>query len=99
MNQLPNVVFQIEAELSLNVDKGDDTNDTPTLGTTGSYTDNDEEDSTLSKPTISTDLSTALKSTLSRPGIIDSRTGEPILHQQAAVSTFLVCGWMRFGKI
>jgi hypothetical protein len=74
MNQLPNVVFQIEAELSPNVDKGDDTNDTPTLGTIGSYTDNDEEDSTISNPTISTDLSTALKSTLSRPGIIDSRT-------------------------
>ena len=81
MNPPPNVVFQIEATLTPNANKIDDANDTPTLGTTGSYTDGDEESSTLSNPTASTDLPTALKSTWLRPDINFGRTGESCVHQ------------------
>jgi hypothetical protein len=89
MNPLPNVVFQIEAELSPDVEKIGDTNDTPTLGTTGSYTEGEEEDSTLSNPTAPTQLSTAFKNAWPRQGIIDSGTGDSIVLYQASVRIFM----------
>jgi hypothetical protein len=91
MNPLPNVVFQIEAELSSDAEKIGDTNDTPTLGTTGSYyTEGDEEGSTLSNPTASTELLTAPKNTGSRPGISDRGTGDSIHQVSVRTSMFHV---------